>query len=182
MSPPKISIHLGHIPNEVIGLWCIVYHNELGWLPALSEEQINDGYHRDCVYLLAQIRDRPVGTAMIVFPRNGLLPVETFAGGKPLVKDTNSKTELTRLMVIKEHRGEKCVLHPYGVFHHLMVSYLNWVDSKKFKYSFMDVRERHAPHSLVNRLEHYGFTCLENRYPDPLGTKFPHCTTMIRSK
>ena len=174
----KTVIFKGTASREVVSLWRSVYRDELGWVDEVDEQLICDGHHHDCTYLLATLNGQPIGTSRIVFPLDGLLPLNGLRE-VPLVEANGAKAEVTRLMVLKSHRGHRSTGTKSSVFHQLMGEAISWCDRHQVRYLLMDVRVREAPFSLVQRLQEYGFTPLGNEYPDGLGENFPNCTTLV---
>lgn len=177
----KVTICLGKAPSDVIELWDSIYHKELNWLPPVTKHSLDsDPYQRSSIYFVAHLGAETIGTIRLVRPINGLLPAELNAGGFPLVKH-GKKIELTRLMVAKQYRGSRGPGCPNGVFLGLMNSALIFAASKMVVHTLMDVRVPSAPHSIANKLKKLNFIGLGNEYPDPLGSHFLNCTTLVRT-
>lgn len=180
MTPVCVSIVVGDKYDKVINLWNDVYHRELGWMPVTTRATLSeDPYHEASIYLLAEIEELAIGTIRLSSPIDGLLPVERNAGNQPLFANTE-RIELTRLMVRRDYRGNRIVGFESGVFDLLMRTALAYADKNGLEHTLMDVRVPDAPHSLVKKLEPFGFVGLGNQYPDPLGSQFPKCTTVAR--
>lgn len=167
--------------SDVLYVWQRVYFEELQWFPTFSEALLDDGYAEQSIYLVARATEdrRAIGTARLVLSRSGRLPVERFVDLSNWTTKPGGNAELTRLMVIQEHRKGARPGYPNGVYRSLMKAALHWCQSAGIGTLALNVRARGEPNSIIGSLDVYGARDVGLVIHDEFDSSNPRCAPVL---
>ncbi|TRD14166.1 GNAT family N-acetyltransferase [Palleronia caenipelagi] len=176
---PHLVTYKGLPSPGTLTVWEAVYRDELGWAGDINDSFINDSFQPSSVHILAYVDGNAAGTIRIAYPFESKLPAEQKTNQPTLLHGEVSKAELTRVMVRKEFRKKVYPDYPEGLFHKLMQTAISHCRNKEITLVAMDVRVPGSSNSIFNSAVALGFRPTGITYPDPLGSDYPDCTTVI---
>ncbi len=165
--------------DHVSAIWRAVYFRELRWFKIYDDRLLFDEYFERAQFLIAYGPDRrPLGTARLVLPAGGPLPVERYCDLSQWI-DRRTAIELTRIMVLPAYRKRHLPGYPFGVYRALLRAAFGFAESRRFDSVVLNVRAPGEPDSILPSLQVYGPLETGLAIRDEFDLRNPLCTPVI---